>query len=212
MKITITIMAHPRRTEQANALYKKLVQYPFEKCSITWDEQNSEWHTGQRALMDHKGGDWHVVLQDDAIINEHFFTNLVKAIENVPDRVLFSLYTGTVRPFNDRVGAAVANAGNASWLKGYTLFWGVGIVIPTNHIEPMLEFVKDEHQDPYDTRIGMFYFRNMLPVFYTNPSLVDHDDDIGTIVGTRSSLPQGRRVARNMIDRDHEWNSDFVEI
>ena len=212
MKITISIMAHPRRTEQANALYKKVAQFPFAAPQIIWDEQNNEWHTGERALAyGIDKGDWHVVLQDDAIINEHFYTNLVKAIENVPDRVLFSLYTGTVRPFNERVGNAVKNANGASWLKGYTLFWGVGIVIPSNHIKPMLDFVKDE-TDPYDTRIGMFYFRNMLPIFYTNPSLVDHDDDIGTLVGTRSSLPQGRRVARNFIKKDHIWNSDYVDI
>lgn len=212
MKITIAIMAHPSRTDRANALYKKLIQYPFAAPQIIWDEQNNEWHTGRRALAYGIGkGDVHVVLQDDAIISEHFFTNLQKAIKAAPKRTLISLYTGTVRPFNERVGKAVASANGASWLSGYLLFWGVGIVIPTDHLEPLLEFC-DTDTDPYDTRIGRFYFSNMMPVLYTNPSLVDHDDDMVTIVGMRSDLPQGRRVARNMITHDVDWNDRIIEI
>lgn len=211
MKITIAIMAHPRRTKQAEALYKKVIQYPV-NAQIIWDEQNSEWHTGRRALeYGIDKGDVHVVLQDDAIINEYFYTNLVKAIKAAPFRSAISLYTGTVRPFNERVGKALEKAQDASWLQGYLLFWGVGIVLPTQHIKELLEFC-DQETDPYDTRIGLFYFRNMTPVLYTNPSLVDHDDDTGTLIDGRDDLPQGRRVARNMIDRDHVWNSTIVEI
>lgn len=214
MRISIAIMAHPSRTEQANALYKKLIQYPFAAPQIIWDEQNSEWHTGRRALeYGIDKGDVHVVLQDDAIINEYFFTNLQKAIKAAPIRTVLSLYTGTVRPFNDRVTKAIAtaNESGASWLQGYLLFWGVGIVIPSDHLKPLLEFC-DTDNDPYDTRIGKFYFGNMIPVLYTNPSLVDHDDDIATLVGVRGELPQGRRVARNMIAQDVEWNAYIVEI
>lgn len=212
MKITIAIMAHPSRTVQANALYKKLIQYPLAAPQIIWDEQNSEWHTGRRALAYGIGkGDYHVVLQDDAIINDHFYYNLVKAINAAPQYTLISLYTGTVRPFNERVGNALKKANGASWLSGYLLFWGVGIVMPTSHIEPILEFA-DNETDPYDTRIGLFYYRNMMPVLYTNPSLVDHDDDIGTLIEGRDDLPQGRRVARNMIDRDYQWNNRIVNI
>lgn len=212
MKISIAIMAHPDRTVQAIALYNKIVQYDLVEPHIIWDQQNNEWHTGRRALAYGIGkGDYHVVLQDDAIINEHFYYNLVKAINAAPQYTLISLYTGTVRPFNQRVGAAVEKAKGASWLSGYLLFWGVGIVIPTSHIEPMLEYA-DNSDEPYDTRIGMFYYSNMIPVLYTNPSLVDHDDDIGTLVGERADLPQGKRVARNMINADMMWNSKIVEI
>lgn len=212
MKISIAIMAHPDRTVQAVALYNKIVQFPFVEPHIIWDQQNSEWHTGRRALAYGIGkADVHVVLQDDAIINEYFFTNLEKALKAAPLRTCVSLYTGTVRPFNDRVTKAVEKAKNASWLQGYLLFWGVGIVIPSEHLEPLLEFC-DSETDPYDTRIGLFYFRNTIPVLYTNPSLVDHDDDIGTLIEGRDDLPQGKRVARNMIDRDIDWNSEIVVI
>jgi len=212
MKISIAIMAHPSRTAQANALYKKVIQYPFAAPQIIWDEQNSEWHTGRRALAYGIGkADVHVVLQDDAIINEHFFTNLTRALRAAPLRTCVSLYTGTVRPFNDRVTRAVASAPDGSWLSGYLLFWGVAIALPSDHIEPLLEFC-DADDDPYDTRIGKFYFGNTLRVLYTNPSLVDHDDDIETIVGQRADLPQGRRVARNMINKDHNWTDQITAI
>lgn len=212
MKISITIMAHPKRTAQAKALFDRLYQYSFSDVSITWDEQNDEWHTGRRSLMAgvNAKSDYHVVLQDDAIINEHFFTNLVKAIENAPVRTVLSLYTGTTRPFAARVAAAVKKAQNGTYLQGYTLFWGVGIVIPTDHILPMLEFA-DNETDPYDTRIGLFYFRNMMPVLYTNPSLVDHDDDLAGLVN-HEGLVMGRRVAHRFIDADCDWTASITEI
>lgn len=212
MKISIAIMAHPDRTVQAVALYNKVVQYPFVAPHIIWDQQNSEWHTGRRALAYGIGkADVHVVLQDDAIINEHFFTNLEKALKAAPIRTCVSLYTGTVRPFNDRVTRAVATAKDGSWLSGYLLFWGVAIALPTEHIEPLLEFC-DTDDDPYDTRIGKFYFGNMTKVLYTNPSLVDHDDDIGSLIEGRDDLPQGKRVARNMIANDVDWTGTITEI
>ncbi len=53
LKISVSIMAHPKRKHEAEALHKKLMQYPFSDIFIVWDELNNEWHTGERAL---KGG------------------------------------------------------------------------------------------------------------------------------------------------------------
>lgn len=214
MNISLTIMAHEGRRKRAETMLEKLSKHPFSSCYITWDQVNEEWHTGERALRSgiDAGANWHCVLQDDAIVPDDFYTHLTNAINNVPTRSLISLYTGQSRPFPKRVATAVDRAKGCSFLQFYMLLWGVGIVLPTTHIEPLLEEC-ETRQEPYDTRIGIWYLRNMLPVFYTNPSLVDHDDDLGSLLD-HGKAP-GRRVAHNYIGNLEDpprWNNKAVSI
>lgn len=210
MNISITIMAHPSRKVQAEALLDQLQQYAFCDISIIWDELNIEWDTGSRALRYGVGkGEWHVVIQDDAILTPCFYDNIVGAIKHCPTKTLISLYTGTARPFGDRVKDAVGRAYYATWLRYMLLLWGVGLVIPSDHIEPMLEFVADRDEQ-YDMRIGIFYQRNMLPIYYTMPSLVDHDDDIGSLLG-HGQAPEPR-VAHRLATGLIVWNRDIIDI
>lgn len=213
MSISVTIMGHPKRDEQIQKLLIQLVDMPFSDVSVTLDNKNSEWDTGRRSLL--KGvnkGDWHVVLQDDAILTPDFYENLQGAIRAVPVKVLISLYVGTVKPMPERVKEAVDKATHATWLKHNMLFWGVGIAIPSDHILPLVEFVDEPMYDDtqYDTRIGMFYQRNMLPVYYTMPSLVDHDDDLGSLLGHDTDLPprKAHRLATSLVS----WNDEAIDL
>ncbi len=210
MKITVTVMAHPRRKKEAEGLLKQLQQYPFYDAYITWDEQNNEWHTGARALRSGVGkGDWHVVIQDDAILTPEFYTNLEGAIKAAPLKTLISLYTGKARPFPKRIKHAVDKAYHATWLQYWLLLWGVAIALPADHIEPMLEFIADREED-YDIRIGIFYQRNRIPIYYTMPSLVDHDDDMGSLLG-HGTAP-GARVAHRLATGVVTWNDKVIDI
>lgn len=211
MKITVTVMAHPKRKAAAEALYAKLAKMPFHQCSITWDQRNSEWHTGKRALKAHLTGDWHIVLQDDAIIPDNFYQEAVNALQNVPVKTLVSFYTGTVRPLPGRVASAVRRANEAGycWLRGFLLFWGVGIAVPTDQILPMLEYIAGR-REPYDTRLGYFYMGNVLPILYTNPSLVDHDEDMGSLLD-HGKHAEPRR-AHNFISGPVQWNNQALDI
>lgn len=204
-------MAHPKRRQQANRLLAQLANYPFIQCYITWDEQNNEWHTGERALRSGiaAGADWHIVIQDDAILSEDFYTNVEKALTYVPTKTLVSFYTGKVRPYGDRVATAVAKTKYASWLRFHLLLWGVCIAVPTDHIVHMLEYCEDR-QEQYDTRIGIFYQRNMLPIYYTMPSLVDHDDDLGSLLNHGQT--EERRVAHNFVSGPVNWNRHVIDI
>jgi hypothetical protein len=195
MNITIAIMAHPKRTEQVEALFKQLRQYPFAAWSIVYDTDNVEWHTGRNALEAGIGrGDWHVVIQDDAILTPNFYENIENAIKALDQKTIISLYTGTSRPLGKRVQAAVDKAADGDMLRFHQLLWGVGIVIPTSHIQPMIEFVEDIELQ-YDNKIGEFYCNNGLPIYYTIPSLVDHDDDLGSLLGHGQS-PEPRVAHR----------------
>lgn len=208
MNISITIMAHPKRRKQAERLLVELAGYPFIHCYITWDEINEEWHTGKRALLSGVGkGDWHVVIQDDAILTPDFYQNIEQMIYSLNQKTLISLYTGKPRPLGGRVKGAVDRAPDGSFLRFHQLMWGVGIVIPTSHIEPMLEFVEDIALQ-YDNKIGEFYCRNGLPVYYCIPSLVDHDDDTDSLLpGHGRDINFEPRVAHRVATGLVSWTS-----
>lgn len=207
MLISVSIMAHPKRKAAAEALYSQLQQYPFSDVVIVWDEVNEEWHTGKRALQGGiaLGSHWHVVIQDDALLTPNFYENIRGAIEALPVKSLFSLYTGTARPLARRVSDAVAKAKDGDWLQSHQLYWGVGIVIPSDHIAPMLEFVEPIELQ-YDNKIGEFYCRNNLPVYYCIPSLVNHDDDLGTLIaGHGTDVSPEPRVAHRLATGSIRW-------
>jgi hypothetical protein len=217
MQISVTVMAVPARKLQAEYLAAILRYYPFSDVSVTYDQiaagtHESEWNNGANALRAGLGkGDWHVVIQDDAILTPNLYENIEGAIKNCPGgKALISLYTGKARPFPIRITEAVKKAYHATWLRHYLLIWGVGIVIPTSHIEPMIEFV-DDRTEPYDTRIGIFYQRNRLPVYYTMPCLVDHDDELGTAIPGHGTKP-GARVAHRLATGPVIWNDRVITI
>lgn len=200
MRISVAIMAHPARENEAVLLKAKLLFIPFSEVGIVYATKfdgtphEREWDTGKRSLQYGVGkGDWHLVLQDDAILTPFFYENVTAAIEALPIKTLMSLYVGQARPWPLKIINAVEQAKDGDWLRHMMLLWGVGIAIPSDHIEPMLEYVA-EWTEPYDTRIGIFYQQNMLPVYYTMPSLVDHGDNGKSLLEGHGILP-GDRIA-----------------
>lgn len=213
MRVTATIMAHPKRREAALSLALQLGQYPFADTTITWDEQNNEWHTGERALRSGANkGDWHLVIQDDAVLTPELFANIEATVVAVPTKSVISLYAGKVRPLAERVQLAVDKAPDGSFLSHYMMMWGVAILIPSSHIEPMLEFIDDpKYSDTaYDQRVGIFYQRNRLAIYYAMPSLVDHNDDLGSLIG--NSYAAEPRVAHRLAQGRIAWTDTVIDI
>ncbi len=214
MNISVSVMAHHKRSVAAKALYKKLINYPFSDVFLIWDELNNEWHTGKRSLEVGMvlGSDWHIVIQDDAVLTPYFYDNIERIIATVPTKTIVSLYTGKVKPLADRVFQAVDKAEEGSWLNFYMLLWGVGILIPSDHIEPMLDFISgDRYNDtPYDTRIGIFYQRNRLPIYYCVPSLVDHNDHLGSLLAHGGTVAP--RIAHRLATGPIAWNNQIIDI
>lgn len=208
-------MAHPKRKKYAEALSRQLKKYPFTEVTISYDgvdahTHQDEWNNGKRAMQAGiDRGDWHVVIQDDAILTPNFYENIEGAIAHVPTKTLISLYTGKPRPLGKRVETAVRNVQDGTWLTYWLLMWGVGLLIPSNHIKHMIEFV-DDRTEPYDTRIGIFYQRNRLPVYYTMPSLVDHNDNMGSLLDHGKA--EGARVAHRVATGLVAWNNKVIPI
>lgn len=206
-------MAHPKREAEATALYNQLKDTGFIKTSIVYDEKNEEWDTGKRSLQDfHPDAMWHIVLQDDAVLPPNFHETVCSLLRHA-DFTLTSFYVGQCRPFPQRVNRAVGRAirSKSTWLEARSLYWGVGVAIPTNQINDVLEGVKDCDL-PYDQRLGFYYDKNNMPVRYTLPSIVDHKDDGSLLPGhdRRASSP---RVAHQFIgDRNIDWNDKVVKM
>jgi hypothetical protein len=61
----------------------------------------------------------------------------------------------------------------------------------------MLDFVENIDLE-YDLKVGEFYSRNALTVYYTVPSLVDHNDDMDTLIDGhgRDVSPEPRKAHR----------------
>lgn len=185
-------MMHPSRTQYRDYLLDKLVD--FGKVKISMDRGLGILDTSRRAWeMFDKDSDYHLVIQDDAVIGKNFRENVLKQIEKKPTHA-FSFYFGNRKRFYRTARLAAAQGGvEMNWLS-----WGVAICLPTMIIPEMLEFLgeitgKLENHD--DTAIAHYLKKIELPVWYPMPSLVDHRDEKSLV----ESDPGGGRRAYKFI-------------
>lgn len=177
-RLSVAIMAHPKREHLVAELLESLGDHTT--VAVAWDRRNNRWDTGRRAWEAHDpDADYHLVLQDDAVVCRDLVAGLEHALEYVPDAAIVSPYTGTRRPLSNIVEAAVARAraADAAWIVMRALNWGVGIVAPTGTINEMLAWGDRQSYPNYDRRVGRYYYLvKCWPVWSTWPSLVDHLD------------------------------------
>jgi len=212
MNISIAIMSHPDRSKEAESLYNRLSHMQFSSIDLVFDSENNEWKNGETCLRKGNDSDWHIIIQDDAIISDNFYENVKNAILNVPDKSLISFYTGTVRPMPHRVKRAVESAAThaANWLYSDNLFWGVCIALPREYIEKLLAFTQNR-KEVYDRRIGTYFYINHLPIYYTNPSLVDHDYTLKSLTGhDYNTEPRKAHQYEPLIIKN--WNNQAIQI
>lgn len=204
-------MSHHARKKYALALYHKLDSMTFTCVTPVFDENNSEWDNGVEALQLHDDSDYHVVIQDDAIIGNNFYVNLEAALKSLPQKSLLSLYLGQGRPSKYHVISAFNKAinSNSSFISHTKLLWGVCIAIPTKDIELILEHAKRYSKLQYDNRIGTYYRDIRKPIYYTTISIVDHDDSLPSLTGHHTNL---KRVAHKYSDELLVFNSKIVEM
>lgn len=215
MNISIVIMTHHKRIVNAHSLHMKLNEMGFDEVYVSIDTNESEWLNGKSSWRYHKDSDWAVTLQDDAIILDTFKENLESALANIPEETCLSLYTGKVTPYHKEVSEAVekANQSGASYLSSDNLLWGVGFAMKTEDIPVILDCVDvNKYRNlQYDNRIGMFFRERGKNIYYTNPSLVDHDYTLPSLVGHDKKEP---RVAHNYVGNAlvSNWNSNVIDM
>jgi len=213
MKLAVVIMASRQRTTYAEALYDKLSQQGFCHIQIIYDDGRGEWATGERCIR--RAGmldaDYCLILQDDAIISKHLYENTISSLESLPSAGILSLYTGQVKPYRATVTIAIQKASEqkASYLRCKKLLWGVGVVLPVSAIERLLDALK-HRTSLYDVRIGEASRHIELDIYYTVPSLVNHNDDLPSLINHQVSE---KRVAWNYDEGlVSDWGGGVVEI
>lgn len=185
VRLSATIMAHPVRSGQVEELQADLdrpAQAVYDTKAVPSPDPRQRWATGKAAWESYdSSADWHMVIQDDAVVCQDFLAGFEVALTEIGTTGLVSAYTGTGRPDQANVKRAIKDADRRSWnwLHTWSLNWGVAFAVPTSTIPAMLEWSdrKARETKNYDMRIGQYY-RDIIGwrTWYTSPSLADHRD------------------------------------
>lgn len=150
-------------------------------------------------LLQH-GGNWGVVLEDDAAPCEDFLDQLAAVLANPPCDVV-SLYLGRSYPraWQRFIKKALIDP-DAHWITSTHVLHGVGLAIRMHLVEDMLRFIGNmaaaEQDWPIDEQITHWCRLRGHAVAYTRPSIVDHGDG--------ESLVEHRDGAGRELPR-HAW-------
>lgn len=181
-KVSLAVMAHPKRAAFVEELLPALPG-----ATVVWDQHDDRWETGRRSMLAHDvDADWHLVVQDDAILCGEFVPGVTKALAAVGDHPV-AFYMGRIRPHAETVVrlAQAAIAARRAWIAARGPWWGVAIALRTHHIEPMLAWCDKATTIPnYDRRIAAYFEKQRIRCWYSVPSLVDH-----RIAGNPSLVP-----------------------
>src|SRR5690606_5759806 len=91
VRVSVAVMAHPDRAGFVDELCGRLDRDP----TVVWDEIGDVWHTGRRAMLAYDpDADYHLVIQDDAVVCRDLVAGVEKALEYVERRRTLNLYMG----------------------------------------------------------------------------------------------------------------------
>ncbi len=215
MKVSAAIMAHPERSDQVAQLTVSLDR----SVSIHWDREgpssgNSDrvWRQARETWgMFDPDADYHVLIQDDAIVSADFLAGLEISLNYLPRDIVVSPYLGTGRNVPARWGrmADKAEAQNASWIVSGRVMWGVCLVLPVIRIPEMITWCDRKGGVPDDMRVGAWALRNQVEVWYPWPSLVDHRP-VPSLTKNRARERVARRHHTGSA-LDVDWSGSVVE-
>jgi len=184
-------MAHPSREKYFGYLKEQLGDVPFSidtKSIGVWPNCKRAWQ------MHDPSADYHVVIQDDAILCENFIEKAIEVLEKNKDRgTAFSFFYGTRQDWVEE--------GKKGMQDGFVirknLKWGVAVCLPVSKINYMIAHADTMTIKQDDTRIGRFLQFIDMRVYYPMPSLVEHRGDEESLVGD----VKGRRAFKFIDDK-----------
>lgn len=159
--------------------------------------------------LEESDSEWSVVLEDDAIPIIDFRKELKVALLNCPFSIV-SLYLGRIRPphWQDSIASVIARP--ESWLLADELLHHVGVAIQTPLIGDMLNVLAGDHEYvwgkvPIDEAIGRWVRLRGRQVAYANPSLVDHDYRLPTVIEQHVSQHATEPGVRHFFEPRKAW-------
>ena len=196
--LSISVMAHPQRANFFQGLRDKLGDVPF---SI--DQKNNLIENCKAAWRLHDpAADFHVVIQDDAIVCSNFKERAIKFITaRESERIA---YGNPVQGYNFFIRQEYPNEKMREFEKTGYYFegrnrGGVAICLPVNQIENMLEFFDTIDNRHDDERISQWIAKNKFRMCFPIPSLIDHNDHNPSVAGNK---PNVVRQAYKFIDNE----------
>ena len=208
--IVIGVVADMRRQQQAWDLAKALdaTVVSFDDGTLGCTRNHLKVWT---KLLQH-GGNWAVVIEDDALLCDDFDTTLAAVLAKPPADIV-GLYLGKNYPRAWQRVIKPKMATDAHWITSTHLLHGLGTCMRMSLLEDMLRFVgRMEDGWPIDEKITHWCRLRGHRVAYTKPSIIEHADGPSLLVhpdGDKRELP---RRAWEFGRRDEwDWES-AVEI
>lgn len=177
VRVAVAVVGHHSREDMAQRLSDKLGAKLFLDDG-RWGEMGNHLrafeHFAYNTEYTHL-----CVLEDDAMPVPEFLETLPKIVSERPED-LISLYIGkgAPKPLQEQIGASLrfAERAHLAWLEDVNLMWGVGVVIPIEHIKDLL-VARLGGNDYYDNRVGAWWWRTRhRKIQYVYPSLINHND------------------------------------
>ena len=171
--ISYAIMAHPKRRHFVGLLKRELPD-----ATVVWDKINDRWDTGRRSMLAYEPeAEWHVVVQDDAILCRGFTGQVERALEEL-DQGPAAFYMGQTGRFNGTSVRAMMDKARRKaqrWIVASGPRWGPAVAVQTTDIPAMIEHGDNvEKINNYDLRMESYFQSIGRQCHYSAPCLVQH--------------------------------------
>jgi hypothetical protein len=210
---SIAIMAHPSRSHLVRELSRRLPG-----AAVVWDEKGDRWDTGRRSMLAHDPeAQWHLVVQDDAVLCRDFLAQVYHALQAAPQGPV-AFYMGTTGRFaglSSTEAALRAHQLGLSWVEAPGPWWGVAVAVPVQHIPAMVSWCDERSDLPnYDRRMARYWHHLGIPCRYSVPSLVQHRTGEGnpSLVPGRGNRPGRVAALWHRDGRMGPWGTGALEL
>lgn len=188
-RFSAVVMTHPDRAHILPELDAALGERLPRVCD---DDNLGVWGNGRRAMLSFDSSkSWHLVLQEDVIPCRDLLDGIDELLRYVPEDNPVSLYMGAPhRVVGENRYQQLSREGEeigASFIILDGVIWGPALVLPTKHIEAMVQLGDraGPHTKSYDGRIGQWCAKTKTSAWHTCPSLVGHRQDTPSLIGKK---------------------------
>ena len=192
IRISKTIMAYKNRAHRIPYLRKMLGN-----VSVSLDDGSLGIYKNSRQswLSSEKNSDFHLVIQDDALVCENFYKRVHEVLDKAGEdrfKYAYCFYFRLKNPkkpvFMDFNKKAVEGLSRGLFFDKY-LRYGIALMIPSSKVLEMIEHSDslDDLGKHDDSRYSNFLSKNNIPIVYTLPSLIDQAPELDSTHSSRSN-------------------------
>lgn len=196
VSISSAVVNHPDRKAWGRDLAVELMK--IGPAAIAYDErlEGAESNHIRALALSEPACEWHMVVEDDAVLSSRFGELLPEALEQYPDHIV-SAYTGQLFPRHRQDDFIRAASLGMDLVTDYVAH-GVANAYPEDIIDSLIAWI-DPTGIPVDEQISHFAHHHGIPVVYLMPSLVDHRDAKSVLPATSWQPRRPGRTAHRFI-------------